>query len=58
MKRIDIRELEYRHHTLDREIHELDRRGEHMTPLDRDRAAELKRLRVATKDQLASVRGR
>jgi hypothetical protein len=58
MKRIDIRELEIRHHLLDREIHELDRRAEHMTPSERFRAAELKRQRVVTKDQIVSLQSR
>jgi len=56
MRRFDARELEIRHQTLDRAIHELDRRGNHMTPEDRDRAIALKRQRLATKDQLESLR--
>jgi hypothetical protein len=56
MKRIDVHELELRTHSLEQEIHELDRRGEHMTPEDRVRAAELKRLRLVTKDQLDALR--
>jgi hypothetical protein len=56
MKRIDVHELELRTHSLEQAIHELDRRGEHMTPEDRARAAELKRLRLATKDQLDALR--
>jgi len=56
MKRMmDVRELELRHHALDFAIHELDRRGEHMTPEDRLRAAELKRERLATKDRLYTL---
>jgi uncharacterized protein YdcH (DUF465 family) len=55
MKILDIRVLELRHRTLDQEIHKLDRRGVHMTPLDRERAAELKKRRLATKDQLYSL---
>ncbi len=56
MKRIDVRELEVRHHTLDRAIHELDRRGNHMTPEDHFRSMRLKKQRLATKDQLESLR--
>jgi hypothetical protein len=52
MKSLDIRVLELRHRTLDKEIHKLDRRGVHMTPNDRERAAELKKRRLVTKDQL------
>jgi uncharacterized protein YdcH (DUF465 family) len=56
MKPIDMRELERRHHTLDSQIHELDRRGRHMSPDDQKRAVELKKLRLATKDQLYALR--
>jgi hypothetical protein len=54
-QRMDVRDLELRHHALDFAIHELDRRGIHMTPEDRLRAAELKRERLATKDRLFSL---
>jgi hypothetical protein len=56
MKRIDVQDLEFRNHSLEQAIHELDRRGNHMTPEDRLRAAELKRLRLVTKDQLYALR--
>jgi uncharacterized protein YdcH (DUF465 family) len=52
MKRIDVRDLELRHNALDFAIHELDRRGAHMTPEERARVFELKKQRLATKDQL------
>jgi uncharacterized protein YdcH (DUF465 family) len=55
MKRLDVRELELRHNALDFAIHELDRRGSHMTPEEHDRATELKRQRLATKDQLYAL---
>jgi uncharacterized protein YdcH (DUF465 family) len=55
MKILDVRMLELRHRTLDRQIHKLDRRGEHMTPQERERAAELKKRRLATKDQLYAL---
>jgi hypothetical protein len=57
MKHIALHELEVRHRTLDEEIHKLDRRGVHMTPYDRLRAAELKKRRLVTKDQLYAMRG-
>ena len=56
MKHVDIRELESRSQTLEREIHKLDRRGAHMTPEDRVRSVELKKRRLATKDQLLALR--
>jgi hypothetical protein len=52
MKHIDVRALELRHNALDFAIHELDRRGRHMTPEDRWRVFVLKKQRLATKDQL------
>jgi uncharacterized protein YdcH (DUF465 family) len=55
MKILDVRVLELRHRTLDREIHKLERRGSHMTPLERERATELKKRRLATKDQLYAL---
>ncbi|MGH7295422.1 MAG: YdcH family protein [Polyangiaceae bacterium] len=55
MKRFDVRDLELRHNALDFAIHELDRRGEHMTPAEHQRAAELKKQRLATKDQLYAL---
>jgi len=58
MKRIDPRELELRHHHLDAQIHELDRRGSHLSEEDRMRALELKKQRLATKDQLYAMRSR
>jgi hypothetical protein len=56
MKHMDVYELELRHRTLDEQIHKLDRRGVHMTPEDRLRAAELKKRRLATKDRLFAIR--
>jgi hypothetical protein len=58
MKRIDIRELESRHKVLDLQIHELDRRGSHMSPVEHLRSVELKKQRLVTKDQLLAIRGR
>jgi len=58
MKHVDIRELELRTQALEQLIHKLDRRGVHMTPEDRLRASELKKRRLATKDQLLSLRPR
>jgi hypothetical protein len=56
MKSMDVRVLELRHRTLDREIHKLDRRGMRMTPEERTRATELKKRRLAAKDQLYALR--
>jgi hypothetical protein len=51
-----LSELEARYRNLDSEIHKLDRRGDHMTPIDRERASHLKKLRLATRDQLDAIR--
>jgi uncharacterized protein YdcH (DUF465 family) len=56
MKRIDVYDLELRHRSLEFAIHELERRGSHMTPEDRSRATELKKQRLAMKDQIYSLR--
>jgi uncharacterized protein YdcH (DUF465 family) len=58
MKHLDVRILELRHRALEQQIHKLDRRGVHMTPTDRERATELKKRRLVTKDQLAALRVR
>jgi len=52
MKRIDVRDLELRSSALNFAIHELDRRGSHMTPSERARVFELKKERLVTKDKL------
>jgi hypothetical protein len=56
MKRFTVNELETRNHQLEREIKRLDRRGMHMTPPEQQRAVELKKLRLVTKDKLAALR--
>jgi uncharacterized protein YdcH (DUF465 family) len=55
MKIHDVHVLELQHRTLDRQIHKLDRRGDHMTPHEREQATELKKRRLATKDQLYAL---
>jgi hypothetical protein len=55
MRQIDVRELENRRETLEAQIHEIERRGMHMTPEEHLRAAELKKRRLATKDWLRTL---
>jgi hypothetical protein len=57
MKQLDVRELEQKAQSLESAIHELERRGNHLTPEDQERAAELNRLRLAAKDRLAALKG-
>ena len=52
---VSVGELEQEHRVLDRQIKKLNHRGQHMTPHERIEASELKKLRLATKDRLASV---
>jgi hypothetical protein len=52
---VSVHELEVEHRVLDRQIKKLNHRGSHMTPPERLAAAELKKLRLATKDRLMSV---
>ncbi len=56
MTMTSLTDLEARHRTLDLQIKKLDRRGMHMTPHEQLRAMELKKLRLATKDELFSFR--
>jgi hypothetical protein len=55
MRQVDVRELELRQRTLESQIHEIERRGVHMTPEEHMRAAELKKRRLATKDWLTTL---
>jgi hypothetical protein len=55
MKQVDVRELELRRRTLEAQIHEIERRGAHMTPEEHVRAAELKKRRLMTKDWLTTL---
>jgi hypothetical protein len=54
---VSIPELEAQSRSLDLEIKKLDRRGSHMTPPEHMRAVELKKLRLAAKDRLGTLRG-
>ncbi len=49
-------ELEAQSRALDLQIIKLDRRGAHITPPERIRATELKKLRLAAKDRLGALR--
>lgn len=56
MKQLSVRDLETEHRSIDKEIQRLERRGMHMTPPEQQRAAELKKRRLATKDRLIDLR--
>jgi uncharacterized protein YdcH (DUF465 family) len=52
---ITVGDLENEHRLLDRRIKKLNHRGIHMTPVEQTTVTELKKLRLATKDMLASI---
>ena len=58
MRISSVTALEAQHRDLDRQIHRLERRGTLLSSPDRDRALQLKRLKLATKDQLTALRKR
>jgi uncharacterized protein YdcH (DUF465 family) len=53
--RVTVGELETEHRTLDRQIKKLNHRGIHMTPEEQQTVSELKKLRLVTKDRLATA---
>jgi uncharacterized protein YdcH (DUF465 family) len=53
--RVTVRDLEAQHREIDRQIKKLNHRGQHMLPSERAMALELKKLRLAAKDRLASL---
>ncbi|WP_394826361.1 YdcH family protein [Pendulispora albinea] len=59
MKRMvqsSVSDLEAQTRDLEHQIHKLERRGFHMTPMEQEQASRLKKLRLANKDRLASLR--
>jgi uncharacterized protein YdcH (DUF465 family) len=50
-----VGDLENEHRALDKQIKKLNHRGTHMTPHEQVECAELKKLRLATKDRLATA---
>ena len=52
---VTVGELEREHRVLDRQIKKLNHRGWHMTPGEQIEVANLKKLRLVTKDKLASA---
>jgi uncharacterized protein YdcH (DUF465 family) len=52
---VSVGELENEHRLLDRQIKKLNHEGKHLTPLEQMKVMQLKKLRLATKDRLASI---
>jgi uncharacterized protein YdcH (DUF465 family) len=52
---VTVNELESEHRVIDRQIKKLNHRGSHMTPPEQAEVAQLKKLRLATKDRIASA---
>ncbi|WP_394850902.1 YdcH family protein [Pendulispora brunnea] len=56
MDRSSVSDLEAQTRELEHQIHKLERRGFHMTPTEQEQATRLKKLRLISKDRLASIR--
>jgi uncharacterized protein YdcH (DUF465 family) len=52
---VTVTDLETEERVIDRQIKKLNHRGSHMTPPEQAEVAELKKLRLATKDRIASI---
>ena len=51
---VSVGDLENEHRLLNRQIQKLNHEGKHLTPLEQVKAMQLKKLRLVTKDRLAS----
>lgn len=54
----NAQEIESLHRNLDKEIRKIERRGPRMSPVEQSRIAELKKTKLALKDQLLTLRAR
>jgi hypothetical protein len=52
---VSVGDLENEHRLLDRQIKKLNHRGMHLTPPEEMHVMQLKKLRLFTKDRLASI---
>ena len=52
---VSVGDLENEHRLLDRQIKKLNHEGKHLTPLEQMKVMQLKKLRLFTKDRLASI---
>ena len=55
---LSVNDLETRHRILDKKIRRMERRGALMTLPDRSHVAELKKVKLALKDQLFTIKSR
>lgn len=55
---ISVTDLETQHRTLDKQIRRIERRGALMTPPDQARVSELKKVKLAVRDQLFTIKSR
>jgi hypothetical protein len=55
---LSVTELETQHRTLDKQIRRIERRGPRMTLPDQRQVAELKKVKLALKDQLFTIKSR
>lgn len=55
---LSVTDLETQHRTLDKQIRRIERRGPRMTLPDQRQVAELKKVKLALKDQLFTIKSR
>jgi hypothetical protein len=55
---LSVNDLETQHRTLDKQIRRIERRGPLMTLPDQRRVAELKKVKLAVKDQLFTIKSK
>jgi len=55
---LSVNELETQHRTLDKQIRRIERRGPRMTLPDQRQVAELKKVKLALKDQLFTIKSK
>jgi hypothetical protein len=55
---LSLTDLETQHRTLDKEIRRIERRGHLLAPPDQHRVAELKKVKLALKDQLFTIKSK
>ena len=55
---LSLNDLETQHRTLDKQIRRIERRGAMLTTPDQHRVAQLKKVKLALKDQLHTIKSR
>ena len=55
---LSVNDLETQHRTLDKQIRRIERRGPRMSLPDQRQVAELKKVKLALKDQLMTIKSK